>query len=378
MTSVLSDADAVAPSPVHRAGPLPDALAALAAGRPVLVLDDSDREDEGDIILPAALASPAWTAWMVRHTSGFLCAPLPAARADELDLPPMVRHNADPRGTAYAVSVDARRGVGTGISAGDRARTARVLADPAAQPGDLLRPGHVLPLRARHGGVLTRPGHTEAAVDLCRLAGLPPVALIAEIVTDEGPTARRPAVVELGRDADVPVLDVADVVRHLLYHGDGDRRRVRRVTETTLPTPHGRLRAIGYRDEFTGAEHLALLGGPAPGQAPLVHVHTECVAGEALGSLRCACGPRLDEAIARICVEGGATVYLRQAHSRHLGRLDERNPEPDQGAAAAILHDLGLRTVRLLPGDVATPAGLLPGGVTVAGLAPAAPTYRCS
>jgi 3,4-dihydroxy 2-butanone 4-phosphate synthase / GTP cyclohydrolase II len=378
MTSVLSDADAVAPSPVHCAGPLADALAALTAGRPVLVLDDADREDEGDIILPAALASPAWTAWMVRHTSGFLCAPLPAARADELDLPPMVRHNADPRGTAYAVSVDARRGVGTGISAGDRARTARVLADPAARPGDLLRPGHVLPLRARHGGVLTRPGHTEAAVDLCRLAGLPPVALIAEIVTDEGPTARRPAVVELGRDADVPVLDVADVVRHLLYHGDGDRRRVRRVTETTLPTPHGRLRAIGYRDEFTGAEHLALLGGPAPGQAPLVHVHTECVAGEALGSLRCACGPRLDEAIARICVEGGAAVYLRQAHSRHLGRLDERNPEPDQGAAAAILHDLGLRTVRLLPGGVATPAGLLPGGVTVAGLAPAAPIYRCS
>jgi 3,4-dihydroxy 2-butanone 4-phosphate synthase/GTP cyclohydrolase II len=377
--TVLSEPDAATPSPVRGAGPLTDALAALAAGRPVLVLDDADREDEGDVVLPAALATPEWTAWMVRHTSGFLCAPLPATRADELDLPPMVRHNADPRGTAYAVSVDARTGVGTGISATDRARTARVLADPVARPGDLLRPGHVLPLRARPGGVLDRPGHTEAAVDLCRLAGLPPVALIAEIVTEEGPMARRPAVVELGRNADVPVLDVADVVRHRLYHGDGLTSRVRRIAETSLPTTHGPLRAVGYRDEMTGAEHLAVLGAPAPGRAPLVHVHAECVAGEALGSLHCACGSRLNDALARICIEGGALVYLRGARTRHLGRLDKPASElGDQGAAAAILADLGLRTVRLLPGGRATPAGLLLGGVTVVGLSPSALTSQCS
>ncbi|OLT10399.1 3,4-dihydroxy-2-butanone-4-phosphate synthase, partial [Pseudonocardia sp. CNS-139] len=280
MTGLLSNpAPAVAPT----TDPVAAALAALAAGRPVLVHDDADREDEADVVLPAALATAQWTAWMVRHTSGFLCAPMPADLADALDLPPMVRDNADPRRTAYGVSVDARTGVGTGISAADRARTARVLADPRTRPGDLLRPGHVLPLRAVPGGVLERPGHTEVAVDLCRLAGLPPVALIAEVVTDHGPTAGRAHVLDLGRAAGVPVLDIADVARHRLYHGDGRTGRVRRVAETALPTPHGRLQAVGYRDEVTGAEHLALLGGP-PGAAPLVHVHTECVLGEALGS----------------------------------------------------------------------------------------------
>ncbi|WP_277669178.1 3,4-dihydroxy-2-butanone-4-phosphate synthase [Saccharomonospora viridis] len=268
---VRHDTD-IRPVDVRPWNPVFEALEALRSGKPVLVVDDQDREDEGDVVLAAALAEPRSVAWTVRHTSGFLCAPMPAARADELDLPPMVTDNADPHRTDYAVSVDAARGVGTGISATDRARTARVLADPATRPADLIRPGHVLPLRARPGGVVDRPGHTEAGVDLCRLAGLPPVALIAELVNDDGTMARRPDVDELGRRAGLPVLDIAALVTHRLYHGDGEHARVTRMAHTRLPTRHGELRAIGYRDDVTGAEHLALLGEPTPGTYPLVAV----------------------------------------------------------------------------------------------------------
>ena len=196
------------------------ALAALRAGRPVLVTDDADREDEGDAVLSAALATPEWIGWTVRHTSGMLCAPMPAERADALGLPRMVERNEDTLRTDYTVSCDAAAGVGTGISAADRARTARVLADPDAVPADLVRPGHVFPLRARPGGVLERPGHTEAAVDLCRLAGLPPVGVIAELVEDDGSMSSWEQITELGRRHDLPVLTIADLRAHLRAGGE--------------------------------------------------------------------------------------------------------------------------------------------------------------
>lgn len=195
------------------------ALASLRAGRPVLVTDDADREDEGDVVLAAELVTPEWLGWTVRHTSGLLCVPMSAERAAALELPPMVERNEDSRRTDYTVSVDAAVGVTTGISAADRARTARVLADPSATPGDLVRPGHVFPLRARPGGVLERPGHTEAAVDLCTLAGLAPVGVIAELVEDDGSMSRWPQVTELGRRHELPVLTIHDLRAHLAAAG---------------------------------------------------------------------------------------------------------------------------------------------------------------
>ncbi|NAZ76644.1 3,4-dihydroxy-2-butanone-4-phosphate synthase [Kineococcus sp. T13] len=208
-------------APAVAAGALAAALQALRAGRPVLVTDAADRENEGDAVLAAELATPEWIGWTVRHTSGMLCAPMPAERAEALGLPRMVERNEDSLRTDYTVSCDAASGVSTGISAADRARTARVLADPASAPGDLVRPGHVFPLRARPGGVLERAGHTEAAVDLCRLAGLEPVAIIAELVEDDGSMSRWEQVVELGRRDDLPVLTIAELRAHLSAAGRG-------------------------------------------------------------------------------------------------------------------------------------------------------------
>jgi len=334
-------------TPVDRVGP---AVAALRAGRPVLVADDAGRENEYDVILPAALAEPRWTAWAVQHTSGLLCAPLTAERADALALDPMVRDNQDPRGTAYTVSVDAAQGVGTGISATDRARTARVLADPASRPADLVRPGHVLPLRARTGGVVARPGHTESGVDLCRLAGLPPVALIAELVGDGTGMAGGEDAALLAARHDLPVLDIADLVDHRLRFGDGERGRVTRAATSRLPTEHGVLDAVGYRDEVTGAEHVALVGrGPAT--RPLVAVHAECVTGDVFGALTCDCARLFAESAALVARDGGILVYLRRSGARAVGAPDGHTWTPaDDGAAGAVLADLGHRAVRLLPG----------------------------
>ena len=364
---------------------LPQALAALREGRPVLVLDDEDRENEGDVVLAAQTLTPAWTGWAVRHTSGFLCAPMPAEVADRLDLPLMVRVNEDELRTAYTVTVDAAAGVTTGISAGDRCRTARVLADPDSGPADLRRPGHLIPLRARAGGVLARPGHTEATVDLCRLAGLAPVGVIGELVDDEGEMLRGPQVHALGAEHDLPVVTIAELVAYRQRHD-----RVERVASSVLPTEHGELVVHGYRDLVTGVEHLALLGHPDPGPSPLVRVHSECLTGEALGSRRCDCGPQLQDALARVAREGGAVVYLRGHEGRGVGILDKLRAyaEQDRGldtvaaqealglpvdardhtAAAAILEDLGLagRPLRLLthnPDKVAALTGL---GLTVA------------
>ncbi|GGK82898.1 3,4-dihydroxy-2-butanone-4-phosphate synthase [Ornithinimicrobium pekingense] len=366
-----------------------DALEALRAGRPVLVLDDVDRENEGDVILAAETLTTAWMGWTVRHSSGYVCAPLPGDLADRLELPLMVEDNEDLLRTAYTVTVDAATGVTTGISAGDRARTLRLLAEPGTTAGDLRRPGHVVPLRARDGGVLARRGHTEAAVDLCRLAGLAPVAAIAELVDDEGEMLRGPQVLALGAEHDLPVITIADLVAHRLVHDS-----VRREATTVLPTAHGELLVHGYRDLVTGAEHLALVGRPDPGPQPLVRLHSECLTGEALGSRRCDCGPQLDDALARVATEGGVVVYLRGHEGRGVGLLDKLRAYAvqdtgldtvaaqealglpvdarDYSAGAAILHDLGLagRPLRLITHNPDKAAALSGLGLTVAATEP--------
>jgi 3,4-dihydroxy 2-butanone 4-phosphate synthase/GTP cyclohydrolase II len=343
-----------------------DAVTALAEGRPVLVLDSEDRENEGDVVLAAATATERWTAWTIRHSSGYLCAPMAADIADRLELPLMVADNRDPLRTAYTVSVDAATGVTTGISAADRTRTVRVLADPASRPGDLIRPGHVLPLRARPGGVLARPGHTEAATDLARLAGLPPVGVIGELVHDDGRMMRSDAVLALGHDEGLPVITIEELIEWRQRHD-----RVERLATTRIPTPHGTFTAHAYRDTFTGEEHVALVSSRGLGRGPvLTRLHSECLTGDAFGSLRCDCGPQLQASLARVGREGGVLIYIGGHEGRGVGLVDKLRAyaEQDRGAdtvdaqtalglpvdareyaaPAAILHDLEVRQVVLL------------------------------
>lgn len=381
------------------------AVAALQVGRPVLVADDADRENEGDVVLAAHQVSPEWIAWAVRHTSGLLCAPITGARADMLELPAMVSNNQDPKQTAYTVTVDAAIGVTTGISAADRATTLRTLARPNSTAQDLIRPGHILPLRARSGGVLERPGHTEAAVDLCRLAGLPQVGVIAELVADDGSMLRMPGIEALGTRYDLPILTVAELVAYRTTHGfptapaEAAGSRIIRADQTAMPTRYGVFRAVGYLDQKAGAEIIALVSGEVADGA-LVRVHSECLTGESFGSQRCECGPQLDTALARIAEEGGVLVYVRGHEGRGIGLLkkltayrlqdcgmdtvqanlaiDEPADGRDYGGAAAVLRDLGLNSVRLLTNNPAKIVGLEDNGVTVAECVPihtgAAPT----
>jgi 3,4-dihydroxy 2-butanone 4-phosphate synthase/GTP cyclohydrolase II len=383
-------------------GTVSEALAALRAGRPVLVADSPDRENEADVILAAELATPEWVAWTVRHSSGYLCAPMTGERADALDLPLMVPHSQDPRRTAYTVTVDAAAGVTTGISAVDRTRTLRVLADPASGSEDLIRPGHVLPLRAVPGGVLHRAGHTEAAVDLCRLAGVAPVAAIAELVHDDGTMMRLPETVDLARAHGLVVLTIADLVAWRTARGDlptepapgaeaaaaAPERRVHRAHTAALPTRHGEFRLHAYRDLRTGADHVALVAAGGLAERPVVRVHSECLTGDAFGSARCDCGPQLEAALELAAREGGAVVYLRGHEGRGIGLLAkvgayalqdlgrdtvEANLDlgwpadrREYGAAAAILADLGAGPITLLTNNPAKVAGLTAHGIEVA------------
>lgn len=381
-------------------GTVEQAIEALRAGRPVLVADSPGRENEADVVLAAQSATPEWVGWTIRHSSGYLCAPMTSERADALELPLMVPHSQDPRRTAYTVTVDAAHGVTTGISAADRSRTLRVLADPASGPHDVIRPGHVLPLRAVPGGVLHRAGHTEAAVDLCRLAGLEPVAGIAEVVHDDGSMMRLPAAAALAREAGLVLLTIEDLVAWRREHGDVDpagtasppERRVHHTGSARLPTAFGTFTVHGYRDLRTGAAHVALVADPqrapgVPAQPPLVRVHSECLTGDAFGSLRCDCGPQLEASMERVAADGGAVVYLRGHEGRGIGllakieayalqdagrdtveaNLDLGLPADrrEYGAAAAILTDLGLGTVRLLTNNPAKVTGLNAHGVVV-------------
>ena len=380
-------------------GTVEQALSALRAGRPVIVADSPDREDETDVVIAAESATTEWVGWTIRHSSGYLCAPMPAERADALDLPLMVPDSQDPRRTAYTVTVDAANGITTGISAADRARTLRVLADPAAGRMDVIRPGHVLPLRAAPGGVLHRAGHTEAAVDLCRLAGLQPVAGIAELVHDDGSMMRLHEALSLARAEDLVVLTIAELVAWRRARGDvpttGEGappdRRVHATGTARLPTKHGEFFVHGFRDLRTGAGHAALVAPPGSG-VPLVRVHSECLTGDAFSSIRCDCGPQLDTALEMVAAQGGAVIYLRGHEGRGIGLLSkisayalqddgrdtvEANLElglpadrREYGAAAAILAHLGVTRVRLLTNNPAKVTGLTAHGIIVEDVVP--------
>ncbi len=369
-----------------------DAVAAIAGGRPVVVVDDEDRENEGDLIFAAELATPELMAFMVRHTSGFVCAPLAEADADRLELPPMYHTNQDKRGTAYTVTVDAREGVTTGISAADRAHTVRLLADPDTSAAALSRPGHVVPLRARPGGVLRRAGHTEAAIDLARLAGLRPAAVLCELVNDDGTMMRLPDLEIFAKEHRLVLISIADLIAH--------RRRteqhVERVAEARLPTEFGLFRAHGYRAVPDGAEQIALVHGElGDGEDVLVRVHSECLTGDAFGSLRCDCGPQLHAALRRVAEEGrGVVLYMRGHEGRGIGlveklrayelqdtgvdtvdanlRLGLPADARDYGTGAQILADLGIRSMRLLTNNPAKRAALAGYGLRVVGRVPLA------
>lgn len=371
---------------------IPEALEALRAGRPILVADDENRENEGDVIISAQLATPEWLAWTVRWSSGYVCAPMPADWADRLDLPPMVEVNQDARGTAYTVSVDAASGVTTGISAADRAHTLNVLADPGSVPTSLIRPGHVLPLRAVDGGVRERAGHTEAAVDFMRLAGLEPVGAIAEVVAEDGSMMRLPGLIELGERDGIPVVTIEQLVAYLnetepVEATPVPRRRVSLRAEANVPTSHGTFRFLAYKDRITGTDHIAVVSGEITDEAPLVRVHSECLTGEAFGSLKCECGPQLDAALDTIDREGGIVIYMRGHEGRGIGlinklraySLQERGLDTvdanlalglpadarDYAAAAGILTDLGVEQVRLLTNNTDKVAQLRSFGLDV-------------
>jgi 3,4-dihydroxy 2-butanone 4-phosphate synthase/GTP cyclohydrolase II len=369
------------------------ALEQLRSGRPVLVADSEARENEADVVLAAETATVEWVAWTIRHSSGYLCAPMPAQKADALALPLMVPHSQDPRRTAYTVTVDAATGISTGISASDRHRTLTVLAHPDANADDVIRPGHVLPLRAVSGGVLHRPGHTEAAVDLCRLAGLEPVGAIAELVNDDGSMMRLGDAGSIAEREGLTLLTIQDIIEFRRERNDVpevtgvEKMRVTFYGEARLPTIHGEVTVRGYRDERTGNEHVALVAPPKEGIVPIVRVHSECLTGDAFGSLRCDCGPQLDAAIAAIVRDGGAVVYLTGHEGRGIGivrkiqayALQDKGRDTvdanvdlglpidrrEYGAAAAILHDLGLTKIRLLTNNPAKVEGLRASGVEV-------------
>ncbi|MGV9412078.1 bifunctional 3,4-dihydroxy-2-butanone-4-phosphate synthase/GTP cyclohydrolase II [Nocardia sp. NPDC003693] len=365
------------------------AVAAIAAGGMVLVVDDEDRENEGDLVLAAEHATPENIGFLVRHTSGVVCVPMAGEDLDRLLLPPMTAINEDPKGTAYTVSVDAIFGVSTGISAADRAHTMRLLADPRTRAGELSRPGHVFPLRANPRGVLGRPGHTEAAVDLARLAGLRPAGVIAEVVNDDGSMARLPELLIFARAHRIPIVSIADLIE---YRGALENG-VTRVVETRLPTRFGDFRVVGYADAHSGAEHLALVYGDPAGEHTLTRVHSECLTGDAFGSRRCDCGEQLDAALAAVAELGrGVVVYLRGQEGRGIGLLNKLRAYElqdegadtvdanvrlglpidarDYGAAARILADLGVLSVRLLSNNPAKRAGLEAHGIAVTAQVP--------
>ncbi|MET9339803.1 bifunctional 3,4-dihydroxy-2-butanone-4-phosphate synthase/GTP cyclohydrolase II [Nonomuraea sp. NPDC003804] len=362
----------------------------IREGRPVVVVDDENRENEGDIIFAAAKATPELLTFTIRHTSGVICVPMEGKELDRLGLPLMVVQNRERMRTAYTISVDARDGITTGISAADRARTIRTLADSATEPQELVRPGHIFPLRYHEGGVLVRRGHTEAAVDLARMAGLSAAGVLAEIVNDDGTMARLPELRAFADEHDLALISIEQLVDH--------RRRtesmVTRVAETRLPNVHGDWRAYGYASALDGGEHVALvLGELGDGENVLVRAHSECLTGDVFGSLRCDCGVQLDRAMAAIAKEGrGVVVYLRGHEGRGIGLLAKLKAYSlqDSGSdtvdanlelglpvdarefsnAGQMLADLGVKSVRLLTNNPAKLRGMDGYGIKVLGREP--------
>lgn len=345
------------------------AVDALRAGRMVIVVDTDNPDDDGDLLLAAAHANPEKIAFMVRHTGGILCVPMPARELERLRLPPMVVVSEDPRDVGYSVSVNARTGIHSGISAADRARTISLLADPDTGPGDLMRPGHVFPLRAVEGGVLRRAGHTEAAVDLTRLAGLPPVAVIGEVVDDNGAAARGAGLHAFAAAHKLPIVTMSDLIAHRCL----TERLVERKASSRLPTNYGEFQAHGFESVLDGQEHMALVMGDvsADDEPTLVRVHTECLMGTAFQSAGCDCGTKLDHSMELIAAEGrGVVVYLRSNGGRHAYRLPTAKPGSgdarEYGVGAQILADLGVRRMRLLTNNPVKRIGLQAYGLEVA------------
>jgi len=363
-----------------------EAIAAVGRGEIVVVVDDEDRENEGDLIMAAEFATPDKIAFFLHHTSGLICAPITAERARELDLPLMVADNTESMRTAFTVSVDVRQGTSTGISAYDRAATIQSLVDPATRPADLLRPGHIFPLAAREGGVLKRAGHTEAALDLARLAGLYPAGVLCEVVNEKKDDMAR--VPELERFADehgLLLISIADLVRYRRQ----TEKLVRRITEARLPTQWGDFTCYAYESILDGTEHLAFVKGAVQGEDDvLVRVHSECLTGDVFSSLRCDCGPQLAESMRLIAEEGrGAVVYLRGHEGRGIGighklrayqLQDEGHDTVDAnlalglpvdsreyGIGSQMLVDLGITTMRLMTNNPAKYGGLDGFGLTI-------------
>ena len=372
-------------APNVRLDSVEEAVADIAAGKAVVVVDDEDRENEGDLVFAASKSTPALMAFTIRYSSGVICAPMTAETLDRLGIPLMTPHNRERHRTAYTVSVDARDGITTGISAADRSRTVRVLNDSATEPFEIIQPGHVFPLRYQEGGVLVRPGHTEAAVDLARMAGLSPAGVISEIVNDDGTMKRGQELRDFADEHGLKMISIDDLIHYRRRH----ETHVERVAETRLPTSQGDFTAYGYRITIDDSEHIALVHGDlGDGADVLTRVHSECLTGDVFGSRRCDCGPQLDEALQRVVEEGrGVVVYLRGHEGRGIGlvaklqayqlqdggrdtvdaNLDLGLPADARhyGAATQILRDLGVKSVRLLTNNPAKTTGLESYGIPV-------------
>jgi 3,4-dihydroxy 2-butanone 4-phosphate synthase/GTP cyclohydrolase II len=362
------------------------ALEAVRAGRMIIIVDDEDRENEGDLMVAAEKVTPEIVNFMARHGRGLICLPLTRERLEELQLPLMVNDNTARFQTAFTVSIDAKEGVTTGISAPDRALTILAAIDPATKPEDLARPGHIFPLQAVEGGVLSRAGQTEAAVDLARMAGLVPAGVICEVMNEDGTMARRPQLEEVSRRFDIPILTIADLIRYRVRH----ETLVRKLTETDLPTAHGHFRLHVYEDIIRGEHHVALVKGDvASGEPVLVRAHSQCLTGDVFGSSRCDCGDQLHKSMEMIEKEGrGVVLYMLNHEGRGIGlankirayawqdqgadtveanrKLGFKPDQRDYGIGAQILVALGVRRLRLITNNPRKFVGLAGYGLEIA------------